>query len=230
MPTILIGDEAGLFVALEATPILRAGCRLVPVRSAKELVARASTVGPDLVLLDADGMGPGLGDSLRRMKADRRLRMVPIVLAARDPSPLRRILSDTDVIFGKPVGPEEVGAALKRLLPVPRRISARVPVSVPVVCRFGARRVRLRTKDISVGGLFLKTPRHLECGTKFEAAFSLPDPEDADDPRVISAECEVVRRVSPEEPDLIAGVGAVFVRLARSDAGFLRRFVARATS
>ena len=228
MPTILIADEAGLFVALETTPVLRAGCRLVTVRSANELVARASTVGPDLFLLDADMMGPGLGRSLRSIKADRRLRSVPVVIAARESAGLGQLLSERDVVLEKPVSPEAVGAALKRLLPVARRRSQRVHIILPVTCRFGSRRVTLRTKDVGSGGLFLKTPRELACGTRFEATFSLPDPRIQGSARPISAMCEVVRRVDPDESDLIPGVGAAFVKIGRTDAGFLKRFVSAA--
>jgi PilZ domain-containing protein len=225
MPTILIADEEGLFVALETTPVLRAGCRLVSIRSAGELVARASTVVPDLMLLDADIMGPGLLASLRSLKADRTLRAVPIVIAARDGGALERYLSPADVVFQKPVSPEEVGAALKRLLPVARRTSQRVRISLPVVCRIDGRRVILRTKDLGSGGIFLKTPRDLPCGTRFEAEFSLPDPVASGGAHAISAMCEVVRRVDPDEPDMIPGVGASFVSIAEPDARFLLRFV-----
>ncbi len=227
MATILIADEAGLFVALETAPVLRVGCRLIPVRSPKELIARASTLTPDLILLDADLMEPGLPSCLRGLKADRKLRSVPIVIAAVEPSRYQGCVSDGDVVFQKPVSPEEVGAALRFLLPVPRRVSPRIPMSVSVVCRFGARRMTFKTKDVGAGGLFLKTQRRLPCGTKFEATFHLPDPGRAEGSlHAISAMCEVVRRVEPEEVDLIAGVGASFVQIGSEEARFIERFVA----
>lgn len=225
MPTILLTDEAGLFVALEMAPVLRAGCRLVSIRTARELLARASTVVPDIFLLDADVLGPGLKQGLRRLKADRRLRTVPIVIAASDPHAYDEILSDRDILLGKPVGPERVAGALKKLLPVARRECTRVKISVPVICSMGGRRFTVRTKDVGTRGFFLKTPRDLPPGATFEATFSLPDPDLRGDSRPISATCEVVRRVDPEEDDLIAGIGATFVQIEKADAGFLKRFV-----
>jgi uncharacterized protein (TIGR02266 family) len=226
MPTILIADDAGLFVALETSPVLRAGCQIVPVRSARDLLARASTLSPDLFLLDAELLGNQTRSCLRSLKADRKLSGVPIVIAARDPSSIQIELSEQDVAFAKPVQPEAVGAALKNLLPLARRSSRRVPLSVAVVCRLRGRTLRLRTKDLGAGGLFLKTPDDLPRGTRFTADFSLPDPDERGrGQRPISATCEVVRRVDPEEHDLIAGVGARFVRMDDFDAGFLERFI-----
>lgn len=226
MPTILIADEAGLFVALETTPVLRAGCTLVAIHSTQELLASAATRSPDLFLLDADFLGRGTRSCLRSLKADRKLAGVPIVIAARDTGDLHSVLSENDVAFAKPVSPEAVGAALKRLLPIARRRSRRVPVQISVLCKVGGRTLKLRTKDVSAGGIFLKTPKDLPRGTRFEASFSLPDPAGAPKAdRALTATCEVVRRVDPEEEDRIPGVGAVFVALPEPAGKLLRRFV-----
>jgi CheY-like chemotaxis protein len=205
MPTILIADEAGLFVALETTPILRAGCNLVSVRSPGELLARASTLSPDLFLLDADLLGPSTRDCIRSIKADRKLSKVPIVIAARDPGPLEGVLSNLDRIFAKPVPPDELGGTLKTVLPLARR----------------RRTVRARCKDVAAGGIFIKTPWDPPCGTRFLATFSLPAGS-------ISATCEVVRLVGETELDMIPGVGATIVRISEPDAGLLREFVGAA--
>lgn len=231
MATILIADEAGLFVALETTPIVRSGCRLIPIHSTKELLAKASTVSPDVIVLDAEMLGSGLKQALRALKSDRKLRSVPVVIATRDPEAMQGLVSDRDVVFKKPFPPDEVGATLRRLLPVARRISVRVPVSLPVVCQIGGKRITLRTKDLGRGGLFLKTPKDLPRGTRFTASFVLPDEAPGGGAsRPISVECEVVRRVEPDEIDRIAGVGAVFVELGTADAGHLERFVASAAA
>jgi len=227
MATILIADDEGLFVALETTPVLRAGLTLIPVRSSRDLLCHASTRQPDLILLDADILEPGLLSSLKSLKADRRLSSVPIVLAAREPARFRNALGGGDVVFGKPVDPETLGAALKFLLPVPRRGGARIALSVPVTCRIGGRTITLKTKDVGPGGVFLKTQKGPACGTRFEATFQLPCPSAMEfDQVVISAVCAVVRRVGPEETDLIAGVGAAFVAIEKHDEERLKRFVA----
>jgi hypothetical protein len=104
-----------------------------------------------------------------------------------------------------------------------------VPLSVPVECRIGRRRVTLRIKDVASGGVFIKTPDTLTCGTRIETRFPLPDPEGAEGvTNMISATCEVVRLVTAEEGDLIAGVGASFVQIERADARLIERYVAAA--
>jgi CheY-like chemotaxis protein len=222
MPTILIADEAGLFVALETTPILRAGCNLVSVRSPGELLARASTLSPDLFLLDADLLGPSTRDCIRSIKADRKLSKVPIVIAARDPGPLEGVLTNLDRIFAKPVPPDELGGTLKTVLPLARRRSRRVALSAAVTCTVAPdRTVRARCKDVAAGGIFIKTPWDPPCGTRFLATFSLPAGS-------ISATCEVVRLVGETELDMIPGVGATIVRISEPDAGLLREFVGAA--
>lgn len=229
MPTILIADESGLFVALETSPVARCGCRLVAIRSSRELVPRAGTESPDLILLDAEMMEPGLRAGIRALKGDRRLRNVPLILAAADPGAYHALLGDRDVVLAKPIAPEEIGSALKRLLPVARRRGPRAPVSVSVSCRIGGQRVTMRSKDVGPGGIFLRTPKDLEKGTRFTASFSLPDAASRGrEARSISAECEVVRRVHPEEIDRIPGIGAVFLDLDEADEAFLRSFAADA--
>src|SRR5882672_1051037 len=112
MPTILIADEGDLFVALETSPVLRIGCRLVSIRSAKELPTQAATVSPDLILLDADYLRTGLREGLRALKSDRKLRSVPIVIAATDAESCREWVAADDLVFSKPVSPEDVVGAL----------------------------------------------------------------------------------------------------------------------
>ena len=227
MPTILIADQGGLFRALETSPSLRSACKLVSVKSSSDLLSIASTDTPDLFLLDADQFGSSAVDCIRRIKADRTLAAVPIIMAAREGSAIQGLLGERDRLFTKPVRPDEVGAVLQGVLPLARRAGRRVPLSVPVVCTLDDREtVRARTKDLASGGIFLKTPWEPERGTKFRATFVLPAPSrrTAEDVE-ISAMFEVVRRVGPDEPDLIAGVGATIVEISETDAGWLRKFV-----
>jgi CheY-like chemotaxis protein len=224
MPTILIADDAGLFLALETSPSLRSACRLVTVRSAGELLARASTDSPDLFMLDADQFGSAAAkDCIRLLKADRLLAGIPIVIAARDTALFQPLLGRRDRAFAKPLQTDEVGAALKTILPLARRTSPRIPVSVPVICLVDeSTTVRARSKDLASGGLFLRTPWEPPCGTRFRADFTLPEGEEV---AGISALCEVVRLVGQGEPDLIAGIGAAIIEISDSDAMRLRRFV-----
>lgn len=226
MPTILIADEAGLFVALETSPVLRSGCNIVPVRTTHELLSRAATLSPDLLLLDAELLGRETRNCIRSLKSDRKLSNVPIVIAARNPAAFQSVLTSNDIAFAKPVSPEAVGAALKRLLPIARRRSTRVPVSISVMIKIGDSTIKLRTKDLGAGGFFLKTPREMRTGTRFNATFSLPSKSGSPGKRSsISATCEVIRRVDPTEHDLIPGVGAEFISIDDPEASMLKAFI-----
>ncbi|HXI03750.1 MAG TPA: PilZ domain-containing protein [Candidatus Saccharimonadales bacterium] len=226
MPTILIADESGLFKALETSPTLRSACRIVTVRSCRELLASAASQPPDLFLLDAEHLGQGARDCLRGIKADRRLATVPIVMAAASPGPFEGLLKGRDRLFAKPVAPDEVGQALTQILPLARRSSRRVPLSVPVTCtREGEAPLKARSKDVATGGIFIRTPWEPAEGTRFSVTFSLPP---ASGGMTISATCVVVRRVGRQEPDRMSGVGASIVEIDDNDAGALRRFVTSA--
>ena len=229
IPIILISDEAGLFVALETSPVLRIGCTLVPIRSAAELPAQAATVSPDLILLDAECLGDALHPALKTLKLDRKLQHVPIIVATKDAARCRSWVSATDVVLPKPVDPDTVVTNLKKLLPLPRRAGPRVPLSVPVVCHLGRRRVTLKLKDIASGGVFIRMPEALTRGTRFDATFAVPDPVAGGSvSHTISATCEVVREVRADDADLIPGVGVAFVKIDRTEAGHVRRFVSAA--
>ncbi len=232
MPTILIADDTGLFLALETSPALRSACSLKTVRSATELLARASTAAPDLFLLDGDLLGPGVGECLRKIKADRRLASVPIVIATATPDRIAPLLGPRDRLFSKPVPPDELGAALTQLLPLARRAGPRVALSVPVTCVPEGEThepIRGRARDVASGGIFISTPWEPSPGTRFVARFALPRPRGGSPSGTISLRCEVIRRVGPEEADRIIGVGAAIVEISEADALLLRAFIATET-
>jgi CheY-like chemotaxis protein len=231
MPTILIADETGLFLALETSPALRSACSLTTVRSAADLLARAATTSPDLFLLDGDQLGAAAADCLRKIKADRRLAEVPIVIACSAPGRIAPLLGARDRVFAKPVPPDELGAALTQLLPLARRANPRVPLSVPVTCvpegRAGET-IRGRARDVAAGGIFISTPWEAPAGTRFVATFALPSGRGRRDAATISPRCEVIRRVGREEADRICGLGAAIVEISESDARLLRAFIGSA--
>ncbi len=228
MPTILIADETGLFLALETSPALRSACSLTTVRSAADLLTRASTAAPDLFLLDGDQLGPGVGDCLRKIKADRRLATVPIVIAAASPDRIAPYLGAGDRLFPKPVPADEVGAALTELLPLARRGGPRVALSVPVTCipeGSEGEPIRGRAKDVAAGGIFISLRWEPAPGTRFVATFVLPPARGRRGAGRISARCEVIRRVEPGHADRIPGVGAAIVEISEADALLLRGFL-----
>ncbi|MGH9870640.1 MAG: PilZ domain-containing protein [Candidatus Polarisedimenticolia bacterium] len=239
-PVVLLLDDAGTFKAVEGTCLRRQRCRLFKAPFDR-LTDAARDHRPSLLLAtcrdDADR------DRVLSACADRSLSRVPVVLvdltgapprrAARPRTPLRRapveVLSARVGRSGEPDFAEldeRLNDAIRRLVPELSARKDRLAVTLVARCHGAGMPARLRTKDVSETGLFLRTTRPPASGRKFEVSVRL-GPRDA-----VSGLCEVVREVRHgaagdwTDGDLIAGVGVRFVDLPDQAREALRRFVA----
>ena len=261
MPTVLLVDDEQVFRAVEGTCLRRERARLV--KALPEKVAEvARSVKPDLIV--ASYSDASSRRQLRDLCSHRDLSSIPILALDLQPTrgPRRPGLDTGDdreapldvlqVKRGTGGAPDlaeldpRLEAALKRRLPWMLRVVNRVPIDLAVRCAGATIQGTLRSKDLSVTGLFLKTARPPAPGRRFEVSFRLPAleagaaaPAAAGSGRPpaevsIAATCEVVRRVlhggrrgSRAEPnrDLIPGMGVRFVELGARGRAALRRFV-----
>lgn len=243
MLTILLVDDEDIFKAVEGTCLRREPCRLLK-SPPDRLLERAVGDPPDLIILSH--AGAAARRLLGEVCAAPQLSEIPVISI--DPRPGARNApkdlpgrSGAVEILAAPT-PDDGGTAggldrmldeaIKRRLPDLVRRADRVAVSLSVNVRSADGEFRVRTKNLSPSGLFLKTERVLSPGQRIEIRFRLPmAAETARRPASISGTCEVVRAVGiagqpgAEEIDLIPGVGVRFVDLAGEGRSALNEYV-----
>ena len=232
--SVLLTDDARLFKAAERTVLKRDKCRLqkAPVR---ELVARARTHPPDLILYAAGRAGAL--ETLRALCSSRALSAVPVVVVDFSAAPDKETSGLINEAAGRRGGAvllltapqkaagraqtealaSQLNELLEQHLQLKGRQLQRRPVTWKARCRGKGTAFSASTKDISMSGLFLRTGRVLPRGQRVEvhlAGGGAPD---------FKAVCEVVRRVDRKDGDLLPGVGLRFVEMAEGDRKTLQK-------
>ncbi len=114
---ILVASPDAGFLHTVGDMLRHAGCEVLEAKDARSAAERAETDGPRMVILDevvADADGGALLHELKRTRRERPVLVyeTPKVL------PLWICRADGEVRMGKPVRPEELTKALKRILAV----------------------------------------------------------------------------------------------------------------
>ena len=224
MAKILIVDEAELFLKLEHSFLHRAGFHLYTASSPEELIRRAREIRPDLVLLHARVDRGRCGAACARLlKEEFPQSPIPVILV-RDPGLVAgEEEAVCDAVLFSPVDPATLLGAVSRLIRVTERRERRVFASVTVLVSSDTGSFRARTKDLSPGGLFVRTRRPPGEGLPVRVEVSLPTP---DGRAVVSSNGVVVRSVKDDPAShLIAGVALRLLDLDDDARRMLERFV-----
>jgi CheY-like chemotaxis protein len=223
MSRVLIVDNPPLFRTLEASFIHRAGWEILSGRESGEIVARASTCAPDLILLDTSTPGFDTPACIRALKATSPTRSIPLLILS-VPALARACESaGADATLGHPVLPAALEAALCALTRVTTRCGRRRVARVTARVDTPAGMVHGRLKDISRSGAFLALQAPLPIDSIVALALRLPIPGAA---REIQARGVVVRQVPDDRGShLVAGVGVRFTGVDATSESIIDRYV-----
>ncbi len=122
-PSVLIvEDDPGgrqLFVGW----LEQAGFRVIQAHNGLQALERAVESGPDVVVTDLNIPGIDGFELTRRLRLDPRTRIVPVVAVTGYPpyaaDPTRAHRAGCDVVLAKPCSPEDLEAAIRRLIASP---------------------------------------------------------------------------------------------------------------
>jgi CheY-like chemotaxis protein/Tfp pilus assembly protein PilZ len=215
MAKILVTNDADVIRALQGSFARRSDCSLLVGRTCSEIVGKAGTMRPDLIVL-----GAGMEDThsiacCQRLKSDRSLREIPVVVLATDTSRDLSFRCGADEVLSFAASREQLLAAVRGRLPTIQRQAERRDVSVKVDYFAGQREGIGYTRDVSVGGLFLKTRDSFAIGDRLLMLFGLPP---ATEGLMIRASGNVVRSVAPDrDSQFTPGVGVQFDGLSTRD-------------
>lgn len=217
MLRVLAVDDAELMLALRASFLGRAQCTVVPVRSPTDLIEQAKGIRPDAIVLTAD-MPDGSGsDALKQLESDTALANLPLVWIAEANATLPPA---ANAVLERPLTGRSLDAALQTLLDIPARMQPRRSTRICVGYFTDEVEGVGYARDLSVGGLFLRTPETLATDAAVQLIFDLPL---EDRPR-IRADGRIVHRI-PSDPTQSGGLGVRFHRLGVRDRESVRTYV-----
>ena len=219
---ILLVDDVRRLVELMKNYLKRTTCRVLTARNGAEALRSCRKEAPDVVFLDASMPGMDGLEACRALKADPRLRSIPVVIVTtRDRAPECREAGCDDTL-AKPVTQDDFLAKVRRFVALRERGEERIPASIRVEFRALAGSYTAYTKDLSAHGAFLKSPRPFAPGTRLTLSVHLSRRQPP-----LSIEGEVRRVVeSVGDIHLIPGIGVRFLDVPPEAVLAIEEFIA----
>ena len=213
MPSsLLVAGLDGRSLILEA-PMLQRERHLLEERAyARDLLQDIVPLGARLVVLGPRIPDLSLADAIRRIRASPATRHVSILvlIPAADPDELEELLAaaGANAVLRRPLDTAILERWLAKLMVVPRRVEARVPVQGQVVGSahpFGTGHFCGLTHNLSINGMLLASPVRLLDGPDLDLEFVIPG---------LELRLRVLARVVREAPEVAwpyVGYGVEFL-------------------
>ena len=224
--TVVVADAAAETRERFADALRQAGHRAVAIDRAPELLRRIGDGEPDLVILGlhlSESSGVDLVRSIRELDAGG---AVPVLVLSGSIASAGEVRDLADLGVAGYVNEHSDSPQIMHLLAphlfpdsFNRRLSARVPLGIPVAYRGGGAIASAMALNLSKGGLGVRTMSPLEVGAVVRVQFRLPRTEH---------DLEATARVAWS--DLRAGMGLEFQEVASSDLAAIEEFVDRRTA
>ncbi len=219
---ILLVDDVRALVDLMKHYLKRTTCRVESARDGAEALRICRKEAPDLMFLDASEPSMQGLEACRTLKADPRLRSIPVVIVASREQHAVCLAAGCDDVLAKPVAQQEFLASVRRFVALKERTEERIPSSVRVEFKTPAGSYAAYTKDLSPNGAFLKSRRPFVPGTRLSLTLHLGGGRE---PLRIEAEVRRLIEGAPGNP-LIPGIGVRFLRISAEARRAIEDFIA----
>ncbi len=223
-PRILIVDDVRLFRELEKVYLRRHACEVLTAGSGEEALEIVGAVPPALIVLDDQMPGIGGIETCRRLKADPVTARIPVLMTSNPGLESGCVRAGADDFIGKPILQAEFIDKVRKLLPgLKERANERAFVSVPVEVEIAGRVFQGESRDLSVSGMFIKSPEAVSLGDRVRIRFELQGLE-----RPLIASGEIRNRISPSsERRMSPGFGVRFEALGSRELRAIEDYVRR---
>lgn len=212
---LLIVDDMKSFLDLERSFLSRADCRLLTATTGLEAIKVAQVERPDLIILDVEMPEMNGIEATRILSTQRDLKEIPIVILSSTTRREESLNAGAREFVQKPIDEDRFLEMVKRYIPLAIRKDARRPLDTPCVLNRDGESGEGIVADISVTGIFIKTPLRLAVGDRVRVAFSFPM---GDTQKEVQAEAMVVRVTG-------AGFGLRFTDLSEGTRLYIQDFV-----
>ncbi len=220
--SILVVDDIPMMRDLTSLFLARAG-RVLQAASGAEALETIRRERPKLVLSDLDMPGTDGVDLCRAVRADPEIAGTHFVMLLPSDAPVdrvRAVRAGADDVLIKPLQRVELLATVTRFLASPTvRGLPRVDVNAPLTIYLSEKTARVRTVNLSRGGVFVRTDLRLPTHSEWRVQFQLPELREA-----LSPTAMVVWHGTENSP-FGMGLGMRFVELDGRDARKLESFV-----
>ncbi|PWT89076.1 MAG: hypothetical protein C5B54_09525 [Acidobacteria bacterium] len=217
--TILLVDDADLFLQLEKMIFTRTGARILTAKTGAAALDLAITEKPDIILLDLRLPDIPGDEVCTRLKANTVTESIPVLIVTafgkvEEMDRCRR--AGCDDFLTKPVKNQELLSKVAQLLQIPHRHSLRILVRIETEGSKNNEVFFGTSADLSKTGMFLETDKKLHAGDEIIVRFFLPNQDE------IEAKSKIVRLETQSRSN---GYGLQFLNLSAKQEKSLGRFI-----
>jgi CheY-like chemotaxis protein len=227
---ILLVDDVLPFIELQKNYLKRTTCRILTARTGSQALKVCRLDRPDLIFLDEAMPGMDGIEACRHLKADPLVGAVPVVIVTGEARREECRQAGCDGVLIKPFDAPAFLEMVRRFVPLMERNEGRIPVSCRVEFSAPSGSYTAYTRDVSLHGMFLKSPRPFAIGARLRLTLHLPMRPAAGGPRIttsLSLEGEVRRVVRPSPGEhLLPGVGVRFLEMSPEAMDCIETFIA----
>jgi len=182
LPPVLAAGLDGRSLVLESPVLRRTGHHVEEHPTARSLIEAVATSGSRLVVVGSRLPDLSLVDLLHRLRGTAMTRYVSVLvlLTNSDPPDVESLAmaAGANAVLRRPLDPARLDLWMAKLLSVPRRVEARIPVQGQVIGTprgvqgghfFGL------SRNLSINGMLLASPTPLMDRPEVELEFNLPE-------------------------------------------------------
>ncbi|HWI41179.1 MAG TPA: response regulator [Verrucomicrobiae bacterium] len=230
-PTILLVDDARLFLELEKEFLKHAAVNILTARDGQEVLDTVKVRKPDLIYMDLNMPHLDGAACCTILKQDPDLRSIPVimVIAAGSAEDVAACTAaGADDIITKPMDRRVFLEKGRRFLPQVDNRETRVRSRLFVVCVVNGESFYGTSEDLSVQGMYISAPYEVEEGEMVEVTIVLP--EGGEVVETFGTVAWVNSGARRPKPGLPPGFGVQFAPLSSSAERLLGAYLKNAPS
>jgi CheY-like chemotaxis protein len=226
IPKILLVDDVSMFLELQKSYLKLSSVHVLTAKDGVEAIQVIREEHPSLVFMDLHMPKMDGAECCARLKADRELRKIPVVMVTSEGKGEDRehcFKAGCDDFLTKPLDRSQFLETARKYLPAIDRRDCRVACRAKVKFRVYGVSLSGELLDVATNGIYVAADYEVEVGTVMEFVIELPGGGP-----VIQARGKVAwlnSRQWRKNPKLPAGFGIEFVALGEESKAALVQFV-----